>query len=146
VCVCVCCFVLLTRYWGIVTVPGSIPFGSVKMQIYRVNFLYVGAFSRLSLGVGIVYLLSLAARCLCIVPVEEVSNPLAVFFFAFCLLAFVCGFTQQRASSSGFVEELRCVGNSTVRERVEIGRHTHTHTNWQAHIYTLWQANLPQFC
>ena len=26
-CVCVCCFVLLTRYWGIVTVLGSIPFG-----------------------------------------------------------------------------------------------------------------------
>jgi len=26
--VCVFCFVLLTRYWGIVTVPGSIPFGS----------------------------------------------------------------------------------------------------------------------
>jgi len=23
--VCVCCFVLLYRYWGIVTVPGSIP-------------------------------------------------------------------------------------------------------------------------
>ena len=28
VCVCVCCIVLLTRYWGIVTVPGPIPFGS----------------------------------------------------------------------------------------------------------------------
>jgi len=28
VCVCVCCFVLLNRYWGIVTVPGSIPYGS----------------------------------------------------------------------------------------------------------------------
>ena len=26
--VCVCCFVLLYRYWGIVTVPGSIPYGS----------------------------------------------------------------------------------------------------------------------
>ena len=26
-CVCVCCFVLLNRYWGIVTVPGSIPYG-----------------------------------------------------------------------------------------------------------------------
>ena len=26
--VCVCCFVLLNRYWGIVTVPGSIPYGS----------------------------------------------------------------------------------------------------------------------
>jgi len=25
---CVCCFVLLYRYWGIVTVPGSIPYGS----------------------------------------------------------------------------------------------------------------------
>ena len=25
---CVCCFVLLNRYWGIVTVPGSIPYGS----------------------------------------------------------------------------------------------------------------------
>ena len=24
----VCCFVLLNRYWGIVTVPGSIPYGS----------------------------------------------------------------------------------------------------------------------
>ena len=23
-----CCFVLLNRYWGIVTVPGSIPYGS----------------------------------------------------------------------------------------------------------------------
>jgi len=27
-CVCVCCFVLLNRYWGIVTVPGSIHYGS----------------------------------------------------------------------------------------------------------------------
>ena len=27
-CVCVCCFVLLNRYWGIVTVPGSIPYVS----------------------------------------------------------------------------------------------------------------------
>ena len=26
--VCVCCFVLLYRYWGIVTVPGSLPYGS----------------------------------------------------------------------------------------------------------------------
>ena len=26
--VCVCCFVLLYRYWGIVTVPGSIPYDS----------------------------------------------------------------------------------------------------------------------
>ena len=26
--VCVCYFVLLNRYWGIVTVPGSIPYGS----------------------------------------------------------------------------------------------------------------------
>jgi len=26
--VCVCCFVLLNRYWGIVTVPGSIHYGS----------------------------------------------------------------------------------------------------------------------
>ena len=25
---CVCCFVVLYRYWGIVTVPGSIPYGS----------------------------------------------------------------------------------------------------------------------
>ena len=28
VCVCVCCFVLLNRYWGVVTVPGSIYYGS----------------------------------------------------------------------------------------------------------------------
>ena len=68
--------------------------------------------------------------------------------FLFCILSFgFCLWIHPTTSQFlGFVEELRCVGNSTVRERVEIGRHTHTHTNWQAHIYTLWQANLPQFC
>ena len=30
---CVCCFVLLYRYWGIVTVPGSIPYGSRPSEV-----------------------------------------------------------------------------------------------------------------